>query len=150
MPGWRNFFQPRPGRFGVNASTVQGGPEGNTVTANTTTTFVVGGFNYKAMIERLAIATRVVPADADGALTAIIYKRDASAAANVALTAAFNLETGLVALRSVNVPLLTTLTPTDLLLDDGDTVICIVTSDSAAIDTQPSGMRVIVDAAVLE
>lgn len=130
----RREFIPRPGHFGEHPAILSG--KANTLTANTTTTFSIGGINRAAFVERLSVSAGVVPADADGAITMVVYKYDASADAAVALTGTVDLE-ALTAHESTAIALLTTLTDAQRTLDEGDTIRAVVTNDSAAITTQP-------------
>lgn len=144
----RNHFNPKQGRFGVNAAFLQGTLQGN-LTANTTTSFGIGCAPRASRVARFAVGAFIIPADSDGTLTLIVYKYDASADAAVALTAATDLET-LTATEGRTVATLTTLTPAQQLMDEGDYLYATVTNDSAAITTQPSYLTVTADLEVLE
>lgn len=133
----RREFIPRPGHFGEHPVVLS--KDVGTLTANQTNTRSMGGVNRRAFVERLSVSARTVPVDNDGTLLATVKKRDASAGANVTLTAAFNLET-LVANASSAIALLSTLTDDQLTLDQGDTLFVEIVNNSAAIDTQPADL----------
>jgi len=143
-----NFFKPKPGRFGVASVLLNSGqiggadyPGGATpLTANATTTFRLGGTaGRKCMVSRFGATVVTVPADADGAITAVLQKYDASADAVVVLTGPINLE-ALVTREETSVALLATVTAAQATLDVGDALEIAVTNTSAAIDTQPAGL----------
>lgn len=153
-----NFFAPKPGRFGVASTLVQTGQIGGAnflggaspLTANTTTIFRMGGTaGRKCRVSRLGATVVTVPADADGAITAVLVKYDASANTTVTLTGAINLE-ALVTREETSVAVLGTLTDAQLTLDTGDALEIHVVNDSAAIDTQPAGLVFVAELLVLE
>jgi hypothetical protein len=133
-----NFRKEQPGRFGTHPVYVDGAVAAITVNATTTQTLTTP--NVKALISALSVQTFVVPADDDGTILAKVFKWDKSAGAAVALTGNVDLET-LTAKSNTSVPLLATLTPADLTIDPGDTLYVTVTNNSAAIGTQPTGLR---------
>lgn len=112
-----------------------------TLTANSTTTFVLGGFGRRVRFAGFSVSVTTVPADSDGAITAVVQKYDASADAAVALTSATNLET-LTTREERTVAPIGTLTEAQFTLDAGDTLEFVVTNDSAAINTQPTNLVV--------
>lgn len=136
---WRSNKPGEQGTELVQAAFVVTGTA--TCTANTTTTFVLGGFGRRVRFVNFAVSVTTVPADADGALTAVVQKYDASADAAVALTSATDLET-LVTREARVVTPIGTLTDAQMTVDSDDTLEFVVTSDSAAIDTQPIGLVV--------
>lgn len=134
------FFQPAAGRFGAHPvflNTTLG-----TITANQTNTFNLGQTHRLSVIARLAISALTVPADADGTTEITIKKYDASADAEVTLTAAFDMEAIAAAQESEEIPLLSTLTDSQLLFEEGDTLFAEVVNDSAAFNTAPAGVVV--------
>lgn len=135
-----------PGRYGQSIAFVRGALTGN-IANSTTTTYNTGGIHRKSEIERLAISARTVVASA-GAVTCIVYKYDATANSAVALSAAFDLKS-LTADETSQIPLLTTLTDSQLLLREGDTFRVVVTAAST-ISTQPADLILSVEVAVLE
>lgn len=142
------FRREKAGRFGTHPVAMQGSIA--TFTANDTTDVVVGCYPAKACIApKFSVAVTVAPADADGAITGILYKYDASANAAVALSAATDLET-LTAFEGRRVDVLATLTDAQRTLDEGDFLYFRVTNDSAAINTQPGVFVVNVEVFVLE
>lgn len=112
-----------------------------TLTANSTTTFVLGGFGRRVRFKEFAASVTTVPADADGAITAVLQKYDASADAAVSLTTATNLET-LTTEEARTVQAIGTLTEAQVTLAADDTLKFVVTNDSGSIDTQPIGLAV--------
>ncbi len=112
-----------------------------TITANTTTTFVIGGIDRRMRFADFAISVTTVPADADGTILGVLQKYDASATAAVALTTATDMET-LVTRAARTVPAIGTLTEAQITLDRGDTLEFVVTNNSAAINTQPTNLVV--------
>lgn len=112
-----------------------------TLTANSTTTFVLGGFGRRVRFGGFAVSVTTVPADADGAITAVVQKYDASADAAVALTTATDLETLTTREARAVVPI-GTLTDAQMTLEADDTLEFVVTNDSGSIDTQPIGLAV--------
>lgn len=153
-----NFFKPKPGRFGVAPVLLNSGQIGGAnflggatpLTANATTTFRLGGTaGRKCEVSRFGATVVTVPADADGAITAVLQKYDASADAVVVLTGPINLET-LVTREETSVPFLSTATDAQLILDTGDALEVAVVSNSAAIDTQPAGLVFTVELLVQE
>jgi hypothetical protein len=119
------------------------------LTVNTTTDIPGEALHRKAFLVRLSVATHVVPADSDGTITAIVYKYDASAAAAVALCAAVDLET-LTAKVSSAVTITSTLTEAERTFDEGDYLYAVATNNSAAINTQPSGLTFTAEMAIKE
>lgn len=142
-------FRPKSAsRAGALFTYVEARQIGN-VTANTTTTIPGSHRQRKSFLVRLSVSCVTVGADADGVLTAIIYKYDASADAAVALCAAINLET-LTAQESAAVEITSSLTEAQRTFDEGDTLYAVVTNDSAAINTQPAGLAFVAELAIKE
>jgi hypothetical protein len=153
-----NYFAPKPGRFGVASVLLNSGQIGGAdylggatpLTANASTTFRLGGTaGRKCRISRFGATVTTMPADADGTITAVLQKYDASANAAVALTGAINLE-ALVTREETSVVFLATLTDAQATLDTGDALEVVVTNNSAAIDTQPAGLVFTVELLVQE
>lgn len=140
-------FGRKPGRYGKALAFVRGVLTGN-IGNSTTTTYNIGGVHRKAFLERLSFSARTVPASSGGAVTCIVYKYDASAASAVALTAAFDLE-GLTASVTSQVPLLASLTDAQLILDEGDTLRVVVTTDNT-MTTQPTDLILSAEVSILE
>lgn len=136
---WRSNKAGELGTELVQAAAVVQGTA--TLTANSTTTFVLGGFDRRVRFSDFAISVTTVPADADGAITGVLQKYDASADAAVALTSATNLET-LTTRECRTVSAIGTLTEAQMTLDTGDCLEFVVTNDSAAINTQPTNLVV--------
>lgn len=142
-----NFFNPKPGRFGVAPMLVKTGEIGGTnmiggatpVTASGTTIFRLGGAaGRKCRIGRIGATTVTVPVSASGTILATLRKYDASADAVVTISQTLDLE-ALVTREEGFANPLTTLTDAQLLLDVGDALEIHVVSD-AAIGTQPAGL----------
>lgn len=143
-----NHRRTPPGRFGTHPIVVRSAPA--TLTANTTTTIALGAMPaYRYRIAKACVSCTTVPADADGAITAVLKKYDASADAAVTLCSAVNLET-LTADEAAQITLTATLTEAQRTLDVGDTLKVEVTNDSAAINTQPAGLVFAVDLELLD
>jgi hypothetical protein len=142
-----NFFAPRPGRFGTMPCYVRSGQIGGAnflggatpLTANMTTIFRLGGLAGRtAMFSGFGATTVTVPADADGAITAAVYKFRASDNTAVKLSADIDLE-ALVTREETTAKALG-ISDADLTLVAGDALEIHVVSNSAAIDTQPAGL----------
>lgn len=115
-----------------------------TITANQTNRVIIAVPTFRGAIDRIVrLAALAVPVDADGTLLFTLEKYDASAGAYVALTTAVNLETLIAAVgASYAVTVLDTLTEAQVYFDTGDTLVAKIVSNSAAIDTQPTGLRI--------
>lgn len=131
-----NYFSPLAGRFGIMPNLLAGrcaAAIGN----STTTTYNFGGHPAKCIINRAVVSAGTVPASTSGTILGVLQKYDASADAAVALTDNIDLE-ALVAHEGTAVTLLTTLTDAQKLLDTGDTVRFVVTTNNtvttAAVD----------------
>lgn len=136
---WRSN---RPGELGTELITAAFAVSGEaTLTANNTTTFVIGGFGRRVRFKEFNVSVTTVPADADGTITAVVQKYDASANAAVALTTATDLET-LTTREGRRVQAIATLTDAQVTLEADDTLEFVVTNNSAAINTQPTGLVV--------
>ena len=133
-----NYFSPLAGRFGIMPNLLVGrclAAIGN----STTTTYSFGGHPAKCIINRAVVSAGTVPASTSGTILGVLQKYDASADAAVALTDNIDLE-ALTAHEGTAVTLLTTLTDAQKLLDTGDTVRFVVTTNNtvttAAVDLQ--------------
>lgn len=131
-----NYFSPLAGRFGIMPNLLVGrcaAAIGN----STTTTYNFGGHPAKSIINRAVVSAGTVPASTSGTILGVLQKYDASADAAVALTDNIDLE-ALTAHEGTAVTLLTTLTDAQKLLDTGDTVRFVVTTNNtvttAAVD----------------
>ena len=104
---------------------------------STTTTYSFGGHPAKCVINRAVVSAGTVPASTSGTILAVLQKYDASANTAVTLTDNVDLE-ALTAKEGTAVTLLTTLTDAEKLLDTGDTVQFVVTTNNtvttAAVD----------------
>jgi hypothetical protein len=131
-----NAFSPLAGRFGVLPNLVAGRCDA-AIGNNTTTTYNFGSHPAKCIINRATVSAGTVPASTSGTITGVLQKYDASANAAVTLTSAVDLE-ALTAKEGTALTFLTTLTDAEKLLDTGDTVQFVVTTDNtvttAAVD----------------
>ena len=131
-----NYFSPLAGRFGVMPNLLVGRCSA-AIGNSTTTTYNFGGHPAKSIINRAVVSAGTVPASTSGTILGVLQKSDASADAAVALTDNIDLE-ALTAHEGTAVTLLTTLTDAQKLLDTGDTVRFVVTTNNtvttAAVD----------------
>ena len=131
-----NYFSPLAGRFGVMPNLLVGRCSA-AIGNGTTTTYNFGGHPAKSIINRAVVSAGTVPASTSGTILGVLQKYDASADAAVALTDNIDLE-ALTAHEGTAVTLLTTLTDAQKLLDTGDTVRFVVTTNNtvttAAVD----------------
>jgi len=131
-----NAFSPLAGRFGVLPNLVAGRCDA-AIGNNTTTTYNFGSHPAKCIINRATVSAGTVPASTSGTITGVLQKYDASANAAVTLTSAVDLE-ALTAKEGTALTFLTTLTDAEKLLDTGDTVQFVVTTNNtvttAAVD----------------
>ena len=131
-----NYFSPLAGRFGVMPNLLVGRCSA-AIGNSTTTTYNFGGHPAKSIINRAVVSAGTVPASTSGTILGVLQKYDASADAAVALTDNIDLE-ALTAHEGTAVTLLTTLTDAQKLLDTGDTVRFVVTTNNtvttAAVD----------------
>lgn len=153
-----NFFKPKPGRFGVAPVLVNTGQIGGAnylggatpLTANASTTFRLGGTaGRRVLVSRFGASVVTVPADADGTITAILQKYNAVTDGTVTLTGTIDL-IAVVTREQTSIPLLASVTPAQATLGPNDTLEIVVSSDSAAIDTQPAGLVFTVELLVQE
>lgn len=109
----------------------------NLLTVNGTTTgyllTVPVGFG-KVRIDRIEWVASAILSDSDGTILAVVTNRDVSEAADDTLVSSVTLEGG-----AAHIPAAFTLATEDserqLTLEEGDTVRCVITNNSAAIDT---------------
>ncbi len=131
-----NAFSPLAGRFGIMPNLLAGRCDA-AIGDNTTTTYSFGSHPAKCLINRAVVSAGTVPASTSGTITGVLQKYDASANAAVTLTSAVDLE-ALTAKEGTALTFLTTLTDAEKLLDTGDTVQFVVTTDNtvttAAVD----------------
>ena len=131
-----NAFSPLAGRFGIMPNLLAGRCDA-AIGNSTTTTYSFGGHPAKCVINRAVVSAGTVPASTSGTILAVLQKYDASANTAVTLTDNVDLE-ALTAKEGTAVTLLTTLTDAEKLLDTGDTVQFVVTTNNtvttAAVD----------------
>lgn len=136
-----NFFQPKPGRYGVQPVIVTQRLNTGTLAAGTLT-FHLGGLPRKAWVSGVTVSAFTYP-DAATSVTATLIKRDVSAAADVNLTAAADVDAK-TAQQAINVALVNTLTDAQKLLDTGDTLkVSLVTTGTVTV--QPVDLTVTVE-----
>jgi hypothetical protein len=142
-----NFFQPRPGRFGVAPVYLKTAQIGGTnfeggatpVTASGTTIFRLGGFaGRRVELSRIGATTVTVPVSASGTILATLRKYRAADDTVVTLTGTLDLE-ALVTREEGFTNVLATLSDADRTLAAGDALEVHVVS-TAAIGTQPAGL----------
>lgn len=144
------YFRARPKDFGAVFVRLSSGNLGS-ITANTTNTFGLGGISDKdtaapntdhtAYIDQVTVGCVTVPADADGTYLLNVVKYDASAATTVTIVSGFDME-ALVAGKTENATIVTSLTDQQRMMDYGDFLYLELVSNSAAIDTQMVGGQV--------
>lgn len=131
-----NAFSPLAGRFGIMPNLLAGRCDA-AIGNSTTTTYSFGGHPAKCLINRAVVSAGTVPASTSGTILAVLQKYDASANTAVTLTDNVDLE-ALTAKEGTAVTLLTTLTDAEKLLDTGDTLQFVVTTNNtvttAAVD----------------
>ncbi len=112
------------------------------VTVNGTKNFGIFAVSRAIRINKISIASVTKPADADGVITLAIKNYDLSATTddNLLVAATFNLE-GLTAKNSEDLSL--TATVADLILAVGDMIHGSIVNDSAAIETDLTGVLTI-------
>lgn len=149
-------FAPRPGRFDTQLdleASSQVGTGGLLLVANTTTRIAIPTPLTRSAIMTLIIQNGpVTGVDSDGTILATFNRRDNTGAADIPLNTAFDCEVaGLTSVnKTFNVPLLTTLTDANRTCLPGDTLYVNVVNNSAAIDTQPTGLFFMVEFALLQ
>jgi len=124
----------RSGTIPILAEVVQG-----TITANTTTTHTGPCFPTRSFLSKLMVSCSTVAADSDGTVLLTVYKYDASANAEVAMSGSVDLET-LTANEGTAVTI--TASEADRIFDEGDQFRYKVVNNSAAFNTAPVGVRV--------
>lgn len=124
----RNYFSPKPGRFGVLPNLVAGRCV-RAIGNSTTTQYNFGGHPAKCFISRAIVSALVVPVSTGGTILATLRKYDAAANADVTLTGSIDLE-ALTANEGTAVALLSTLTEAQQTLLPGDTLRFVVVTTS--------------------
>lgn len=148
-----NDFRPKSGRYGVQP-VYTSKIVTETIVANDVTQIIMPVPGRKARFNRLIIQQGgTVAVDADGTILAVAYKGQV-VSPTIDLTASYNLETGSVLQTYVADPA-SGLTEAERTFEaassaGGDTLTVSVTSNSAAIDTQPVGLVFIAEFDLLE
>ena len=136
-----NFFQPRPGRFGTLPVIISQRINTGTLAAGTAV-HNLGGLPSKAIINKVQVSAETYPTAATNC-TITLVKRDSSAAGNVTLSSAIDVNAKTAETVQAG-SLLTTLTDAQKLLDTGDTIkISMVTTGSVTV--QPDDLVVTVE-----
>lgn len=136
-----NFFQPRPGRFGIQPVIIQQRINTGTLAAGTQT-HSLGGLPSKAVVSRVQVSAETFPTAATNC-TVTLVKRDSSAAGNVTLSNAIDVNAKTAETVQAGT-LVSSLTDAQRLLDTGDTLkISLVTT--GAVSVQPDDLVVTVE-----
>lgn len=144
------------GRFDIMVdleASAQIGTGGLLITANTTTRIPIPTPFARSAVATLSIqGGAITGVDADGTILATFNKRDNVNAVDVPLSAAISLESDFITAVNKNfvVPLLATLSDAQRLVQPGDILFVNIVNNSAAIDTQPTGLFVLAEFAVLQ
>ena len=142
------FFGPLAQRSGVMPVAIGGRCQG-TIGNSGTTLFSLGGYPAKGFLSKFVVSQQVL-ATSGSALTFVVQKYDASANAAVVLTSAVDMLTaGQVAREGFVIDLLSTLTPAQLTLDEGDTIEVLVTA-AGTVTGQPTDFVVVGELLVAE
>lgn len=142
------FFGPLAQRSGVMPVAIGGRCQG-TIANSTTTLFSLGSYPAKGYLSKFVVSQQVLATSAS-ALTFVVQKYDASANAAVVLTASVDMLTaGQVAREAFVIDLLSTLTPAQLTLDEGDTIEVLVTA-AGTVTGQPTDFVVVGELLVAE
>lgn len=120
-----NFRRETPGRLG-SFPNLLAGPCIAAIGASATTEYYFGGHPTICWIEKAVISALTVPVGG-GTILALLKKYDASANAEVTLSASIDLE-ALTAKEGTAVPILATLTEAQRTLDTGDLLFLEVTA----------------------
>lgn len=153
-----NYFKPRPGRFGTQIAFLTlsslGGSDyvggATLLTANDTTTFKVPSPYRKCRFVRASVVMKTIGIDADGTILATVKKLTAPST-KASLTDALSWEAaGVTADTVAQFVTLSTATDAQRTLNAGESFIVDVVSDSAAIDTQPANVNIVIEVEVLE
>lgn len=144
--------QSGPGRWGTHPVHVSVGPIGGStalygatpLTANDVTIFRIPTPPGKFVFSKVAVHATTDAADADGTVLGVVSKYDASADAEVTVSGSIDLE-ALTTLERAEAGVSTSATDAQLVLDTGDTLSFRVTNNSAAIDTQPVDLFIVVE-----
>lgn len=141
-----NYFRPRPGRFGTQLVLLTSGRVNTGTLAAGTQTHTIGGLPRKAIISGITVSAETWPTAATSC-TVTLVKRDASAAADVTLSSAVDVNDQTDGTAIIGA-LLTTLTDKERLLDTNDTLkVSLVTTGSVTV--QPDDIVITVELMVL-
>lgn len=153
-----NFFAPKPGRYGTRPAFLTlsslGGANfiggATLLTANATTTFKVPSPYRRCRFVRASVVAGTIAIDADGTVLATVKKLTAPSTL-VALTDALSWEAaGLTADTVAQFVTISTVTDTQRTLSAGESFVVEVVSNSAAIDTQPANVNIVIEVEVLD
>jgi hypothetical protein len=140
-----NYFMPKPGRFGTQPVVISQRINTGTLAAGTQT-HTLGGLPRKAIVSGVVVSCETYPTAATNC-TVTLVKRDVSAAGNVTLSNAIDINAKTAETLQTGT-LLTTLTDQQKLLDTGDLIkISLVTTGSVTV--QPDDLVVTVELLLL-
>lgn len=141
MPASYIHRRATPGRAGTHPVLLTGGTD--TITASATTQQVLGAAPTPGVVSKVVASAHTVPVSAAGTILATLKKYDASAAGDVTLSSALDLE-ALTAKVGSPFVLLSTLTPDQQTLDTGDSLRVEIVSNNA-IGTAAVGLRFVAE-----
>lgn len=141
-------FRPKSGRFGIMPVVTTKEFGANPFTANSTVTVAIPAPAGKSFPLRAYVSSTTVGSDADGTLTVQLRRRKASDDSDVALTEAYNIE-GLTTKERYEMAF-AAVSDNNRIFLAADIAEVDLVSNSAAIDTQPTELTMVVEWAVLE
>jgi hypothetical protein len=142
----RNHYQPKPGRFGTMPEVISGKQLDAGITASATVNIPIATPRRKAILARISGHYETAPIGG-AAITGKLRKKPLGAAA-FDLTAAFVL-TGLTVQQVFDIPLLSTLTELQLIVQEQDYLFFAVTA-AGTVTTQPIGLTISVELLIQE
>lgn len=140
------YFAPRPGRLGIMPTLLNSGRINTGTLAAGTQNHNIGTYPGKAYINKFTVSAEAFPNATTNTVTLIKY--DASAAADVTLSSALDINNKTANVAQVGA-MIATLTEAQRTLDTGDTIrIQLITTGS--VTTQPDDITINVELLVLE
>lgn len=134
------YFKPSAGRYGCHPEPTHAAFP--SITANTTTAQTLATALSKFYVERLAAVALTLPVDADGTVLCTVTVMRANSTIST-LATSFNLESGGLSAGTLTaIPFDAGVTDNQRILLEGDFLVATITNNSAAIDTQPVGLRI--------
>lgn len=138
----------KAGRFGTVPAFFKGKQLDAGITASATVKMIIATPYRKAFVERASVVAETLPIGG-AAITATLYKKPVGATA-IALTGAIDLKVATqTALVSGLMALVSTLTDAQRVINEGDILYADLTA-AGTVTTQPVGLQIIVEVAVLE